>query len=127
MTASQNTDPQDGDVCWVCLAPFGRAALADEIEGSPLGGAFSSPKCGTCRTHRATTQGQAARMVMNRGLEQCLAMEARGSGERSGPVHILVGGAYVPLREWADSPALPEYERRWHAWEADKSSECPAQ
>ncbi len=127
MTTPTHTGPQDGDACWVCLEPFGRAALADEVEGSPLGGAFSSPKCEMCRTHRATTQGQGSRMIMNRGMEQCLARETTGGSHRPGPVHIFVDGTYVPLREWAASRALPEYERRWRSWEADTSSECPAQ
>ena len=127
-SSARNTDARDrNDVCWVCLAPFGRAATADEIEGSPLGGPFSSPKCADCRTYNATTQGQAAHRIMHYGVDEALARAERGRRPDKGDVHVFAAGAYVPLRTWAATPAVPEYVRRWKEWEADTSKECPAQ
>jgi len=124
----RNTDAQDrNDVCWVCLAPFGRAATADEIEGSPLGGPFSSPKCADCRTHNATTQGQAAHRIMHYGVDETIARAERARRPDEGTIHVFAAGEYVPLRTWAATQAVPEYVRRWREWEADTSKKCPAQ
>ncbi len=127
MTTSQHMGLQHDDTCWVCLTSFGRVARSEEIEGSPLGGPFSSPKCEACRTHRATTQGQSSRMITNRGLENCLAMETMGSDTSHRTIHVFVDGAYIPLKEWVASASLQKYERLWRSWEADTSSACPAQ
>ena len=77
------------------------------------------PKCEMCRSHRASTQTQTARSIMNFGLDMHMDMGNWGRNPDTAPRHVYVDGIYVPLLEWVASPALRRYKRLWRDWKAE--------
>jgi len=123
--SSVHGDTREGDLCWVCKTPFGRKSRGDEQMGSPLGGAFSSPKCATCTTLQATTEAQASRMVMNRGVEACRERDQIGSDQGRSPVHVYAEGRHVTFEHWLETSRPAEMEAAWLAWEKDRTLPLP--